>query len=595
MATIKQIEDALLLADDENRTDDKEFLKQELANAVSAKMDSGERVLVGQGETLYEEPDTDPTQVAGHVSQRQGGGSAITGPESDPGGRGNIAQQVLQGTTFNLSDEIEAGIGSIFANFVSLLSGDSEITGKSLANEGTMGYDDALESGRADLEAFSARNPNTAMGANIAGGVATGGIGGAKALSSQAMKNAPRFTKIIATPAIYGAEGAVAGFGQGKDLDERLSKAGDQGAIAAILGPLLQLGGTQVGQMLSKKKAIAYQDASSPNKSLQDIKDQAQAFYRTADDADITLKPEVWNEFRGNLRLGLKAEDAYDEIPGAMRKMEKMTMPSYKQLEGLKRKVSRQRINYSDDVKRGVAEDISRSVDDLIAGLEPDDIIQGARRSNLTPSQTMSLGDDVITPSNDLENLGEHLEQARGLWARKSQLESLDDIANRARLSDATLQGDTDKALRSAIRPYLVNPKKKMGLSEDLVSSLDDIVTGKTPGLKISRDLASVAPSSHSARGAFPVTTGGALKPGGRWKAIVNLLPALTGKLGKIATGKSSAGEFEKIRAQLLNLDRPDLAEALEEIMRSGMDQAVKGTAAGVARTAPSLEQMGYE
>jgi len=514
------------------------------------------------------EETADPTQVAGHVSQRQGGGSSITGPESDPGGRGNIAQQILQGATFNASDEIEGALGSMFANFYSLLAGDSEITGKSLANEGTMGYDQGVELGRRDLDEFAERNPITAMAANIAGGLATGGVGAAKALGSQALKQAPKLTRMAAIPAIYGAEGAVAGFNQGTNMEERVDKAKEQGAIAAMLGPLLQVGGTKIGKLFAGNKAKAYQEAASTNKTVDEIKDQAQAFYRTADESGVTLKPEVWNEFRTNLRLGLKAEDVYDELPGAMRKMEKMKMPSYKQLEGLKRKVARQRTNYSDDVKRGTAEDFSRSIDDLVAGLEPDDVLQG-----------------------NVDNLGDHLEEARGLWARKSQLETMDDIANRARLSEASIGGDTDKALRAAIRPNLLNPRKRMGLSDDLASSLDDIVTGKTPGLKTSRDLAAVAPSSHSARGAFPVATGGALKPGGRYKALVNLLPAAAGKIGKVFTGKSSAAEFDKLRAQLLNLDRPDLAEALEDVWRS-YDPIVKGMAAGTARTAPSLEQI---
>jgi len=153
------------------------------------------------------------TQTARKVGSALGldapeAGTTMSGGFGEPTGeRGGLIDPLLQGASLNTADEI-AGAAK---GATSYLSGE--------------GYEDAYtterDRWRGDAAAFSERNPNTALAAELAGGLATGGVGAARAAGSKL--------------ALYGlgtGMGAVAGAGS-SDSDKLMST---ETAVDAGLG-----------------------------------------------------------------------------------------------------------------------------------------------------------------------------------------------------------------------------------------------------------------------------------------------------------------------------------------------------------------------
>ena len=153
------------------------------------------------------------------------------------------AQSLLQGATLGFSDEIQSAIAALVASpFIS---------------DQTIGqiYADARKSFREENEKFRKENPKTALGLEVAGGLATGGlaggakIGGAKTLGQAALQGAKTGTAI----------GAIAGAGFADEDDffsqETLKEAAKTGALSGLLGglsPAIIKGGLKAGKLIPK-------------------------------------------------------------------------------------------------------------------------------------------------------------------------------------------------------------------------------------------------------------------------------------------------------------------------------------------------------
>ena len=133
-------------------------------------------------------------------------------------------RQVGQGVTFGLSDELQSGITALI---------------DSVGSDQT--FDEAFDRSQADLKskrgAFQEDNPYLAPALEIAGGLATGGLGGAKVLGSQAVRNAPGLARAGALVGTGAAEGAVYGAGTA-DAGERAQGAVEGGALGAVTAGL---------------------------------------------------------------------------------------------------------------------------------------------------------------------------------------------------------------------------------------------------------------------------------------------------------------------------------------------------------------------
>jgi len=140
-------------------------------------------------------------------------------PEQKPVPYGvGLANEAVQGATFGLSDEIMAGM------------------------DAATGQNYNPEQYREISDQFSEENPKAAFAAQLTGGIATGGYGAAKALGSQAVKQAPRVMRALSVPVVGGVEGAIAGAGYAKE-GERQQGAIESGARGLGIGAVIPAGG----------------------------------------------------------------------------------------------------------------------------------------------------------------------------------------------------------------------------------------------------------------------------------------------------------------------------------------------------------------
>ena len=123
-----------------------------------------------------------------------------------------------QGMTFNLNDEAASAMGAFGGMASDFITGDEDDRGFGER------YSDQMEASKTLRDQYSAANPKTALGLEIAGAFTGGGAGAAKVLSTQAVKNAPKLKKAIAASLTGGTEGAVMGFGSGNSLEDRIDK-----------------------------------------------------------------------------------------------------------------------------------------------------------------------------------------------------------------------------------------------------------------------------------------------------------------------------------------------------------------------------------
>lgn len=215
----------------------------------------------------------DPAEVARHRQAASRFKQAIMQMQNQPAPQpavapqpqgGTVADSLGQGLSLGFSDEI-AGVGGAAVNSLMNLFGKG--TGESFGDA----YQGIRDAARYNNEAFSARNPTTAMGAEIAGGLLTGGAGAARA----GLFNAAKQT----TPALMKAgalQGGLYGVGA-SDQDNAAGIAGDAltgattGAVGGALGGLLTGAPAKVATALERTGA---RDAAQElyNKSLAVLK-----------------------------------------------------------------------------------------------------------------------------------------------------------------------------------------------------------------------------------------------------------------------------------------------------------------------------------
>jgi hypothetical protein len=477
---------------------------------------------------------------------------------------GNIGHSLLRGATFDMSDEIMGGIAATYAKMHDMVTG----------NQSGISYNAAVNAVRGDQEAFAERNPGVDMAAQIAGGVMTGGVGGAKILGSQALKQAPKFAKAAAVPLVAGAEGAAFGFGSGEGMEDSLENAGQQGLISAVTGPLLNKLGQSAGNKLFKKEATKIQQQITPTKTLESLTKDSKDFYKAAENSGVIVKGSTYKPFRDKLLDFLEAEaidgQTYPKIGKAVRRLAKLENPSYKDIEAVKKLLKQARISSVPDDRR-VGRIIGDEVDNLIDNLTPADLIAGK-----------------------VDDLSSNLKNAKKLWSQKSQVETIDEIEQRAKRSSAFRdQDDLDKAVRSKVVPTLDNPRKKIGLDENVVSSLEEIVSG-TPGKKLARSLAGITPGSHTQRGLIPTVGAagvGVALTGSPAGLILGIVPGISGSVARKIANKMTKKELETLKNAIVNKGQLESDEIIQALMEqyapliAGASASVAGSTSGEANT----------
>jgi len=140
-----------------------------------------------------------------------------------------LVNQVGQGLTLGLSDEVAASLAALAA---SIKEGQLPIPGNELGKaQFAQNYQDMRAPMVQDMQQFAQENPKTALAANIAGGVASGGVGLARAGAALAPRGAGVLRSMATDAGVAATEGGIAGAGFADD-GERLRGA----AVGAGMG-----------------------------------------------------------------------------------------------------------------------------------------------------------------------------------------------------------------------------------------------------------------------------------------------------------------------------------------------------------------------
>lgn len=502
--------------------------------------------------------------------RRASGGKTI--PASDIA---KFGQQALQGATFNLADEAQGGIASTYARIYGMLAGDSEITGKRLDQEVPTNAGAATASIREQDADFVERNPNAALIANVAGGIATPGLATAKVFNK--LRTAPKLLQRAAVPAAGGAQGGLYGFGTGEGQEDSIDKAKTGATIGAIAAPLIQYGGKYLANKATQAKAKDFQQKRNPTMDLEDLRDEAKKFYDKAENSNIRLTTDATNKFKNTMEDYFDSEairvGGYGPATGAINKIDALKNPTYKELEAIQISLRKGRISGDPSTKK-VANEITEYVDDLMNNLKPSDIVSGS-----------TVG------------LKANLERAKDLWHRKGQVEAIDEMQETALLSETVIDAnDFDKAIRGGVRS-LLGKSRRTGQFDDVKKEMEAIITGGF-GKRLARLFGGMTPGSHTARGTLPTAiaaTAGYTAGGAGAAALAMAAPAIVGGGFKQLAGVATNRELAAIKQQILNKNQKKLYDILERLTKKyqiGIGTAAVVGAGQAADKSTTLQDM---
>ena len=209
-------------------------------------------------------------------------------------------------------DRVQPDLGRLAVTQGALLGGGDEIISaarvpvqaglNAITGEGPTDPRELFEQNQAQEQAVLAAtreaHPNAAFGAELAGSLATGGVGGAAAVS----KAGNLLTKSMAGAGVGAGVGAAHGFNTGNDLDERLNQAQSGAATGAVVGAAFPGAAKVVG---AAARRIAAPSARAAAKALNVSKSVVQRIQRGFDDSVNT----------GSLRKGDADEMLLDLSP----------------------------------------------------------------------------------------------------------------------------------------------------------------------------------------------------------------------------------------------------------------------------------------
>lgn len=530
MATIEQMEKAILLADSEDRQDDVDFIKEMILKARAA-----------------ETPDKPNT------------------------GQGSFLDPAAQGITMGLSDEIK-GTGALFAKFFADITGQglekSGITGEDLTYKDM--YEGVRDSTREDIASFEERNPKTALALEATGGLISGGVGAGRALGTKAFREADKLEQMLKVAKVGGAESALYGFGKGEGQEDSISRAMTEGIKGTILAPAIQQAVRKALPMFReiKGKAKKIQETMMPTTNLDDLTAQSKAAYKKLDQADIKVRSRPYRKFAKSAlddahSVGISGRSR-KTMSGAMDELASLTNPTFTDLFKVRKLLTSARMNMNDPGLRSAANTMTKRIDDFMGSLTEKQVSKG-----------------------NIANVRNLLSEARDTWHRQAQVTTLDDMRTRAMRSEANISGDADLAIRSKLRTIMDNEKKSLPFDETELDAMESIIVG-SPRKKIYRRIGEMAPGSRTARGEAPTVAAAIIGSAQKGKAKVALfaatLPSIVGGTFKALSNRSTKKELDNLMDAIVNKNQIDLEEIIDTLVRRqdskiGMSSAALATA----------------
>lgn len=253
------------------------------------------------GAPIYESLRVDPLGIA-PPPQATAPAGAVHQPEppriqaeriTSPQERLQAAGTLAQGATFGFADELGGLGGGIRALF------DPNMSFRE-------GYDQTRGDMLADVEAQRERDPNAALGMEIAGGLLSG-VGAGRAGLTLLHSARPTVASVAGRTALEStAYGALYGIGTGDTLVERLTGGAEQGAFGFGVGTLF---GIPLGWAVGRAARSASRAAGTPLDEINaaripndhPLRQEVNQLYGQMRQAGITLDPASVNSLRTRL------------------------------------------------------------------------------------------------------------------------------------------------------------------------------------------------------------------------------------------------------------------------------------------------------
>jgi len=395
---------------------------------------------------------------------------------------------LLQGLSFNTSDEIEAGLRALMQSGMSAFDAQQTMSGIVKGQKPQSAYDQQLARVRAGLEEYSQQNPKTAVASELAGAILpmaatylmTAGSGGATApaavaqtarVGKLASSAATQLGKQVLKGSGYGAvSGGLSGFGAAKgDMGTRATGAligTGTGAVLGAVAPVVTAGG---GSVVRKANELAGSNPITATEKAQEL------IARAINRSGMTPQQLANQQAMTVGRLGQRDETLADIGGESVRRLARgaMAIPSGSQDE-----VTQMLLQRAQGAGQRIGQDITdltavgpRSIADVA-----DEII--AKRSALaSPKYDQAYAAGVVE-SDAISNL---LKKSKDIQAA---------IADAKRLPDYADLPDNHMVLLDKAYKYvggMANEAKMKGTSErardleNLRVSLKDAITKKVP------------------------------------------------------------------------------------------------------------------
>lgn len=333
-------------------------------------------------------------------------------PQYQPG-IGDYARQLGQGATFNLADEAEAGVRSVFGQ----------------------PYGETLEGIRASNKKFEQELPLQSLGLQLGGGLLTGGAGAttkAGMALARSLRTGNTLARVAKGAGTGAASGGMYGFGAGEG-DDRLDSAGQGALIGGLAGGAIPAAGSAV--------------SSLKNTALPKVEQSIAPLAKTAlEKYNIPLTRAQL----GTSKIAKTVESAIEKVP-------------FSGAEGFRIK---QQKAFNKAISKTIGEDADQLTSEIInkayekTGKLFDDALKG---------RTVKISDDVLNQIGALED--DAINSLTGETAkivRNNITKVMKDIA-----ADGTMPGEKINSLRSEITRILRRTKND---ASPYLSDLRDII-----------------------------------------------------------------------------------------------------------------------
>lgn len=377
-------------------------------------------------------------------AQRFGVTAEAAPKASGPSKALGAAREAIQGATFEFGDEIGLGAAALAAKGAQKV-GLAPDTGESIGEI----YRDMRGAYGAEREQFREENPGTAVAANLAGALGTGGAGAVRGMTALA----PRIGTMGAAATVGGAQAGAYGAGAAEP-GERIEGAAKAAPVGAVLAPVATAGANALASTLANRGAERWVSRLLPNRDQ--VRQAAQRSFAEADNLGVQLAPAKVQQIQGSLNSLAKTEGfnprIHPKVAAALDSFDDLAadVPTLGRMEQQRRILGAAAKSMEADERR-IAVQLIDELDDAIGGLKAADVVTG-----------------------NAAQAGETMQRARGLWARQAKLGVIEDAMERA----ANQASGFENGIRIQFRSILNNPKKLRGFSEAEREAMQRIVRG---------------------------------------------------------------------------------------------------------------------